>query len=495
MKVKIFPENSTFFRFSIANQETYNIIKNGFSYELPPFLKKKFGYSHSNLIKHNSLFYVGLFTRFIEFLEYNNIEYEIQGKIIKKSKIEDKTLDKFINALNLSYSLYPHQYSAIKSVIENKRQVVLSPTSSGKSLIIAVLMSYFLATNKDPEKKCVLIVPNKLLVNQMMFDIKDYFSRSNFPIDKFIQLIHSEIKDRDLSKPIIITTWQSSKGTASAFEEIFKSDLPTKIHTLLYDEVHYSQAPQSRLVIESACNAEYKVGLTGTLFDDDQYKNDVIQGLFGETCQFIRTRELIDMGFASELDIYTMEINFRDQSLPNEMTYQEEVNFLRESHNYLRFVSGLVSKNCLGGNTLILHRGVQYGMQAKAFFERYNPGVKTYLMNGGVPAKEREAIRQGLVHEKGSVLFATFDTMGTGVSIKNLHSAVFLEGIKSNIKTIQSVGRLLRVNEGKDRAVLFDFVPVFTGRQGFLEKHGMIRQHHYRQEEHNLRKKKIFLDF
>lgn len=436
--------------------------------------------------------YVGLLKEFMEFLETNNIQYEFYGNIIDREKISDEILKNFITRLKLCFDVYDHQYSAIKTVIENKRHTILSPTSSGKSLIIAVLMAFFLAMKKDKEKKLLLIVPNKFLVNQMYSDMCLYFSKSGLDLRNYIQPIHSEIKKRDLTKPIIITTWQSQKGTDFKFLETFNENFMNNVDFLIYDEVHYSTAVESKAVIESAINARYKVGLTGTLFDNNDYKNTVIKGLFGDIVSFITTREMIDLGIASELDIYQIRLKFSD-ILQSGSGYQDELDFIRKNDAYLKYVVSFVAKNCRDGNTIILHRSILFGKRAKEMMNKLFPKIKTYVINGGIPASEREKIRHKLADENGVVIFATYDTTSMGVSINNLHYGCFLEGMKSNIRVIQSIGRLLRKNYNKERAVLYDFVPVLNiktergYRIGTLSDHGNDRIRHYKSEEHKLK--------
>ncbi len=498
--VKIFPVNSTFFRFQITDSEIYNKIVDRFSYELPVFLQTKYSTKKLTIIKANCLLYVGLINDFIEFLEQNEIEYKLEGKIIEKERIEDETLQRFITKLNLFLELYPHQFQAVKSVIENKRRTVLSPTSSGKSLIIAILFGFFLAMRKDPKKKLLLVVPNKLLVNQMYSDMMLYFQKSPFDIKNFIQPIHSEIKNRDMTKPIIITTWQSQKGTNFKFTDCFNESFMENVEMIIYDEVHFSTATESKQVIESAINAKYKVGLTGTLYDDNEYKNTVIQGMFGEIVSFITTREMIDMGIASDIDIHQIRLK-RNYTLPEGSGYNEELEYVRGSQKYLDYVVNFVGKNCSGGNTLILHRSIQFGKDIVNTIKRLYPKKVVYVINGSVPAIEREKIRKKLNNENGVIVVATFYTVGTGVSINNLHFGVFVEGMKSNIRVIQAIGRMLRKFASKSKAVLFDFVPCLRidmakgSRKGTLIDHADRRVVHYENEQHFFKIHEFDFDF
>jgi len=62
---------------------------------------------------------------------------------------------------------------------------------------------------------------------------------------------------------------------------------------------------------------------------------------------------------------------------------------------------------------------------------------------------------------KVKVLCASFGTLSTGVSIKNLHNIIFADSFKSEQIIIQSIGRALRLFDGKVTANIFDLVDIF----------------------------------
>jgi superfamily II DNA or RNA helicase len=78
---------------------------------------------------------------------------------------------------------------------------------------------------------------------------------------------------------------------------------------------------------------------------------------------------------------------------------------------------------------------------------------------------------------KVKVLCASFGTTSTGVSIKNLHYLIMADSFKSEQIIIQSIGRLLRLFDGKEKAVIFDLVDVFS------EKLDNILYGHYKERK------------
>ena len=94
---------------------------------------------------------------------------------------------------------------AFRTAVQYGRQLLLSPTASGKSLIIYLLARYY-------NKKTIIIVPTTSLVEQMAKDFIDY------GYDEEICKIYSGQPVFDSA--ITITTWQSF---AKAPKEVMQS--------------------------------------------------------------------------------------------------------------------------------------------------------------------------------------------------------------------------------------------------------------------------------
>ena len=95
---------------------------------------------------------------------------------------------------------------------------------------------------------------------------------------------------------------------------------------------------------------------------------------------------------------------------------------------------------------------------------------------------------------KVRILIASFGTLSTGVSIKNLHYLIMADSFKSEQIIIQSIGRLLRLFNGKDKAVIFDLVDVFSDKMdNILYKHYLERKKFYNKRKYPYKEIKINL--
>lgn len=58
--------------------------------------------------------------------------------------------------------------------------------------------------------------------------------------------------------------------------------------------------------------------------------------------------------------------------------------------------------------------------------------------------------------EGGAIIIGSYGCMSTGVNIRNLHNIIFASPTKSKIRSLQSIGRGLRLGDNKTAATLYD---------------------------------------
>ena len=109
--------------------------------------------------------YIGLLPYVDEFCRERG--YDIVGINDIIGDKERQPDENFIQELGLPFEPRDYQLDAFRTAVQYGRQLLLSPTASGKSLIIYLLARYY-------NKKTVVIVPTTSLVEQMAKDFKDY---------------------------------------------------------------------------------------------------------------------------------------------------------------------------------------------------------------------------------------------------------------------------------------------------------------------------------
>ena len=353
-----------------------------------------------------------------------------------------------------------YQYHAVYEALKNNRRLLLSPTGSGKSLMIYSLVRYYTATSK----KTLIVVPTTSLVEQMVNDFKEY----GWNADAHVHKIYSG-KDKNTDKPIIISTWQS----IYKFPKRYFDD----IDCVIGDEAHLFKSKSLTGIMTKLHNAKYRFGFTGTL-DGSKTHKWVLEGLFGKCEQVTKTDDLIKEGYLSNFRIKILLCKHAPQHFE---TYQDEIEYLVEHKGRNNLIKNLVKD--LDGNTLVLFNYVE--KHGTPLYELINNNVdsarKVFFVHGGTDVEDREEVRNLTETESNAIIVASYGTFSTGINIKRLHNIVFASPSKSRIRNLQSIGRVLRKGEGKDIATLYDIADDIGG-QNYTLKHLNERVNIYNNE-------------
>ncbi len=341
-----------------------------------------------------------------------------------------------------------YQYDALETALKRTRAILLSPTGSGKSFIIYLLIKYWLHYLSNGFKypkggKVLIIVPTTSLVEQMHQDFIDYGQRP-----EGMHRIYSG-KDKNTDKAIIISTWQSIYKYPKKWFEQFGM--------VIGDECHGFKSKSLSSIMNKATEAKYRFGTTGTL-DGTQTHKLVLEGLFGPVHKVTTTKKLQDNETLAPLDIKVLLLNYEEEIRKNfgKKTYQQEIDFIIGNTGRNRLISNLAIS--AKGNTLVLFNRVD--AHGKPLYELINSkvveGRKVFFVSGEVATSDREAIRQIVEKQKDAIIVASLGTFSTGINIRNLHNIIFASPSKSQIKVLQSIGRGLRKSDNGQITTLYD---------------------------------------
>ena len=354
----------------------------------------------------------------------------------------------------------PYQYKAVYEALKNNRKLLLSPTGSGKSLMIYSIVRYYCAT----AKKILIVVPTTSLVEQMVNDFISY----GWNADDFVHKIYSG-KDKNTDKPIIISTWQS----IYKFPKRYFDD----IDCVIGDEAHLFKSKSLTGIMTKLHNAKYRFGFTGTL-DGSKTHKWVLEGLFGDYEQVTKTDDLIKDGYLSKFRIKVLLCKHAPQHFES---YHDEMEYLVEHKGRNNLIKNLV--NDIKGNTLVLFNYVE--KHGEPLYELINntidPERKLFFVHGGTDVEDREEVRQITETESNAIIVASYGTFSTGINIKRLHNIIFASPSKSRIRNLQSIGRVLRKGEGKEIATLYDIADNIGG-QNYTLRHLNERVNIYNDE-------------
>ena len=422
--------------------------------------------------------YVGLLPYLEKYLKEWGEEYTLSEELKNERQIDPRILDGFIGQLGLrsrGQSIRPRDYqvSAVEYAIRNHRALLLSPTASGKSLIIYILVRYYqLLIQETQQDKILILVPTTSLVEQMYSDFVDYGWD-----EKHMQKIYSG-HDKEVTKSVVISTWQSIYKFPKKYFEQFGM--------VVGDEAHLFKAKSLTSILTKMTLCKYRFGLTGTL-DGMQTHRLVLEGLFGTLNKVVSTKELIDKKTLAEFKIKSLVLTYPEEQckLVKDMNYQDELDYIVTHQKRNEFIRDL-SLN-LKGNTLVLFQFVE--KHGSILYDMINNSVdenrKVFYVFGGTDTTAREKIREITETQKDAIIVASYGTFSTGINIRHLHNIVFSSPSKSRIRVLQSIGRGLRQGDNKTSARLLDIADDFTykSKRNFTLGHFMERINIYNEEQ------------
>ena len=423
--------------------------------------------------------YVGLYQYILKWCEDNDVRVVDDTKI-KDNDVSEKKVDQFIKALKIPFEVRDYQKEAFIHAVKKDRTLLLSPTASGKSLIVYLLVRFNILRLKEKKKKILIVVPTTSLVEQLFKDFKDYGWNPERNVHRIYQG-----HDKETNKPVIISTWQSIyKQPKKWFEDI---------GMVVGDEAHLFKAVSLTKILSKLEKCPYRVGLTGTLDGSATHKL-VLEGLFGTVNKVVSTTELQDKGNLAGLKIYCLVLKHGPTECKHVsgMNFQEEMDYIVQSDKRNKFIRNLAAG--LNGNTLCLFQYVEkHGKQLYEDIKLKAPDKQVFYVHGGVDTDEREKIRELTEKSDNAIIVASYGTFSTGINIRNLHNIIFSSPSKSRIRNLQSIGRGLRLKDNNGSATLYDIADDLTYNEKenytlnhFRERINIYSEEDFEYEIHNI---------
>lgn len=415
--------------------------------------------------------YVGLLDKIVSFCEQYGYTYRFEDNKFYGFPFEVNELISYEGVKDYMNSICSHtprdyQIEGVYDALRHNRKLLISPTASGKSLMIYALVRYYM----DRNEKILVVVPTTSLVSQLYGDFHDY----GMDVESCCHQIYAG-KEKTNEHPITITTWQSIYKLDRSFFEDY--------NVIIGDEAHLFKSKSLISIMTKLHHAKYRFGFTGTL-DGTQTHKWVLEGLFGPSYKVTKTEELMRQGHLSQLNIRCLVLKHPPQKFE---TYEDEIQYLISHEQRNKFIKNLALD--LKGNTLVLFARVE--AHGAVLYEKINNDKrddrKVFFVHGGVDTEERELVREITERENNAIIVASYGTFSTGINIKRLHNVIFASPSKSRIRNLQSIGRVLRKGKNKSEAVLYDISDdcTYKSRKNYTLNHFIERVKIYNEENFN----------
>lgn len=467
-----------------AEQKLYAINKFGFFlpgllFEILNWIKTLYGGLHCVALSNNCKAYINDYLTPLKPLITN--EFVISncaddtGKNEQLKSIQAEKLKQGIAINKIKEQPFEYRYYQLNAIYElifkgYGRGLIEIPTAGGKSFIIANFI-WNIWKHFNANAKILILVPNTQLVAQFYSDLIDY----GFDIS-----LLSRFTGSLTSKERKINDINNAKIIISNRQYLFKNEkLLPNIDVLIADEAHTTTAESTQKFIDKL-NAKIKIGCSGTI-PRNQYDRWKLIGMFGKIVYTESITDLQDQGFISKLNITLLQI--RDKIIDNDTNLLFSLNtihkfnaeavaagesdimfndaYIAEKEYFTKYYKELYKpafeyiKN-LNTNTLMLFDRIEIGKNLYEYAKELYQDKQVFYIDGSIDVYTREDIRSQFEQADGNLLIAQSAVMSTGVNIKRLTNLVFLTSSKAFARTIQSIGRTLRLHNSKNAAHLID---------------------------------------
>jgi superfamily II DNA or RNA helicase len=337
--------------------------------------------------------------------------------------------------------LRDYQISAVETAIKEKIGVLECCTGSGKTLMAAEIIKR-LGWN-------TLFIVDKI---ELLRQTKKVFEDA-------LGIEIGEIgAGEDNIKPVTVATMQTLHKNLAKYAAYLQT-----VRVMMADECHHCSAMTMRDLGINISNAEYRYGFSGTAFRDD--KEDMkIYSVVGYIIHKISSEELIGKGWLVNPNVIFIK-NYMDEERAKDLAESAKEGLINETDNYNDLYDVMITHNVdrneailrivnqnLGKKILILVSRVEHGNLLQSLL----PG--SFYLHGSVGKTKRKDVFKQFYESKSFVLIGTLSIFAEGIDIPDLETIIIASAQAGSVKTIQSLGRVLRKFQGKTEATYYDFV-------------------------------------
>lgn len=413
-----------------------------------------------HLISKSGVFPTGLINRVVEMLCMHEIEFKI---------VDNRTNLKHNNPIKVkNYEPRPYQVEAVKAAIEKGNGLIKVGTGGGKTLIAGMIVaeynlpSMIYVVGKDLlyqfHREMTKILGAQVgIIGDGHCDIKRFNVCSIWTaITAFDLKGNVSLDDEDWSPEVLEVNVEQKKLIKKAIESS---------NVAIFDEAHFIACETIQSIFKAGKNCRYVFGMSGSPWRDDG-ADLLIESVCGKIIYNMPASKLIEMKYLVPPKITLIDVPKYPEKLPN--NYQSI---------YKRYVVENDVRNNLiidatrrlldmGRRPLILVRNLSHGRELA---KRLND-IPLYFVSGEVDGEAREEIKQDFQEGKLRCLIAS-SVFDIGIDLPCLDALILAGGGKSTVRTLQRIGRVIRLNESKNDSIVVDFLDDAK----YLDKHAEIR--------------------
>jgi superfamily II DNA or RNA helicase len=341
----------------------------------------------------------------------------------------------------IKYELRDYQKEAVNKFIENKIGMVEIGTGGGKTVIYSEII-------RKLNMKTLIIVNRRELLRQVKKEIEEQLN-----VEVGI------IGDGEcILKQITVATIQSLSKDLKKFKEYLRS-----IRFSIMDEAQYVGSRTYWKLAHQLVNTEFRLAGSGTCRRSDG--NDLyLQAVNGEIIFNKPAIELVAEGILMEPELFFFKDYITKDAIKEQLSKIKKEGLINETDKYNEVYRVLITQNAIRNDlviklvkdnknkkVLVLTKAIEHG-------QALSTALGCDFIYGDTNKEDRENILEKFKQGDGGVLVGSLEIFSTGLNIVRLNLICNVSGMKSDIKSIQSLGRLLRKYSGKESCSYYDFI-------------------------------------
>ncbi len=403
-------------------------------------------------------FPTGLFERVCSVVEKKGLRVKIINNI-PGQKLMDRPI---LSVITKTYRYY--QKDGLLTAIQKQRGIIKQPTGSGKTLVGAGLI-------KSIGKPAIFLTDRKTILYQTIKVMEEELGKRN------IGVIGLGRDDRKIITLGLIKT-------ISIHLNKYKKHLQSKV-VLIGDEVHRGTS-RTWIDVMNEIPAPIRIGLSATPIGVTNSLN--LEAVFGPIIYDIDPDALMKKSYLSRPEIYLAQ--YREHTLPERYDYHTAYlkgivqNKFRNTL-IIKFALAIKKHNKDLFPLVVLAKSLEHLALLSKLFSKTSLRVRK--VEGLTSVTERDRLFTETNERKIDVLLGS-SIMDEGVDIPEIRSMISASGGKSAVKTIQRLGRSLRITSTKKKVLFVDF---YDSDHPYLLTHSKKRRRSYRKEKYKCTEIKI----
>lgn len=334
----------------------------------------------------------------------------------------------------ITYDLRDYQETLVKGIFEawthNPRVMAQLPTGGGKTIVFSAIASEFIKRGE----KVLLLAHREELITQAADKLETITASP-------VGIIKAGHKPNPLF-PVQVASVQSMVNRLKYFENF---DL------IIIDEAHHATAKTYRDILGAFPDC-YQLGVTATPIRTDKTGFD---DLFDALVTGPTVAELIKLGHLSPFRLFA-DSNPMTTKGVRTVAGDYSANAIARANDVVELSGNLINsyrEYANGKRCVVFAVNVEH---SRAIASRYNEvGITAHHLDGTTPSNERKDVLEQF--KKGKIkVISNCQLFDEGLDIPALEAVQIAKPTKSLSRWLQMVGRSLRVNQGKEYAVIID---------------------------------------